>query len=72
MLTVCGADTGMGGMGLAWKLRAEEVVQASGVPYVIVRPVGLKNNRDLSATCDRTHHAALQLQMLVLRRLGSC
>ena len=31
------------GMGPAWKLRGEEALRESGVPYVVVRPVGLKN-----------------------------
>jgi uncharacterized protein YbjT (DUF2867 family) len=35
----------MGGMGLAWKLKAEAAVRSSGIPYVIVRPVGLKDDR---------------------------
>jgi uncharacterized protein YbjT (DUF2867 family) len=33
----------MSGMGLGWKLRGENALRASGVPYVVVRPVGLKN-----------------------------
>eukprot|EP00656_Telonema_subtile_P030146 TRINITY_DN33169_c0_g1_i1.p1 TRINITY_DN33169_c0_g1~~TRINITY_DN33169_c0_g1_i1.p1 ORF type:complete len:275 (-),score=43.80 TRINITY_DN33169_c0_g1_i1:3-827(-) len=33
----------MSGMGLGWKLRGEQAIRDCGVPYVIVRPVGLKN-----------------------------
>jgi hypothetical protein len=33
----------MSGMGLGWKLRGEQALRDSGVPYVVVRPVGLKN-----------------------------
>ena len=32
-------------MGMAWKLRAEAAVRSSGVPYIIVRPVGLVDER---------------------------
>ena len=46
--TIVCALNWMGGMGLAWKLRAEAAVRNSGVPYVIVRPVGLKDG-DVSA-----------------------
>ena len=33
----------MSGMGLGWKLKGENALRASGVAYVVVRPVGLKN-----------------------------
>ena len=32
----------LGGMGLGWKLRAEQALRDSGIPYVVVRPVALK------------------------------
>ena len=33
----------MSGMGLGWKLKGDNALRASGVAYVVVRPVGLKN-----------------------------
>jgi len=33
----------MSGMGLGWKLEGENALRASGVPYVVLRPVGLKD-----------------------------
>lgn len=36
----------MTGYGLGWKLRGEQALRDSGVPYVVVRPVGLKNKDD--------------------------
>ena len=47
----------MGGMGMAYKLRAEGVVRSCGVPYVIVRPVGLKDDSsDRTAVIQQTEH----------------
>lgn len=33
----------MTGFGLGWKLRGEQALRDSGIPYVVVRPVGLKD-----------------------------
>lgn len=33
----------MTGLGIGWKLREEQALRDSGVPYVVVRPVGLKD-----------------------------
>jgi uncharacterized protein YbjT (DUF2867 family) len=51
------------GMGMAWKLRAEAAVRNSGISYVIVRPVGLKNER---GCCS----AAVQQQEFGLGRVS--
>ncbi len=48
----------IGGMGLAWKLRAEAAVRSSGIPYVIVRPVGLRD--DLSPARRTRAMASIQ------------
>ena len=51
--TVVQALNWFGGMGMAWKLRAEGAVRSCGVPYVIVRPVGLKDDGDETAVIQQ-------------------
>jgi hypothetical protein len=36
----------MTNMGLGWKLRGEKALHDSGIPYVVVRPVGLSDKQD--------------------------
>jgi hypothetical protein len=36
----------MTGLTLGWKLRAEQALRESGIPYVVVRPTGLKDKSD--------------------------